>query len=120
MSTLGKEIYRFDRFRIDSVKRLLFEDDEIVSLTPKAFDTLLALVEGLGDVLSKEELMQSVWPNQFLEENNLAQNIHAIRRALGEGSGKAKYVETIPKRGYRFVGQIEVSTVRDRQTDLNA
>jgi len=120
MSTLGKEIYRFDCFRIDSGKRLLFEDDQIVSLTPKAFDTLLALVEGLGDVLSKEELMQIVWPNQFLEENNLAQNIHAIRRALGEGSGKAKYVETIPKRGYRFAGQIEVSTVRDRQTDLNA
>jgi DNA-binding winged helix-turn-helix (wHTH) protein/pimeloyl-ACP methyl ester carboxylesterase len=120
MSNSGKEIYRFDQFQVDASKRLLFENGEIVSLTPKAFDTLLALVESQGNVVSKEELMQIVWPNQFLEENNLAQNIHAIRRALGEGIGNARYVETIPKRGYRFVAQIEVSTKTERQLDVGA
>ena len=120
MSSFGKEIYRFDRFQVDAGKRLLFENGEIVALTPKAFDTLLALVESQGNVVSKEELMQIVWPNQFLEENNLAQNIHAIRRALGEGSGKAKYVETIPKRGYRFVAQIKASTLAERQMEVGA
>ena len=120
MSNSGKEIYRFDQFQVDASKRLLFENGEIVSLTPKAFETLLALVESQGSVVSKEELMQIVWPNQFLEENNLAQNIHAIRRALREGSGKARYVETIPKRGYRFVARVEVSTKPERQLDVGA
>lgn len=118
MRTSEKQIYRFDRFRLDPSKRLLFDNNEIVSLTPKAFDTLLALVESCGNVLSKEELMQIVWPDQFLEENNLAQNIHAIRRALGESTGKARYVETIPKRGYRFVGEIEVTTKPEQMSDL--
>jgi DNA-binding winged helix-turn-helix (wHTH) protein/pimeloyl-ACP methyl ester carboxylesterase len=101
-------IYVFGQFSLDVSKQLLFADDEIVTLTPKAFDTLLVLVENRGRVLSKEELMHLVWPDQFVEENNLAQNIHVIRKSLHDGVGGLKYIETIPKRGYRFVAEVEV------------
>ncbi|HEY6403172.1 MAG TPA: alpha/beta fold hydrolase [Blastocatellia bacterium] len=110
MSGQTKQAYIFGRFRIDASKRLLFEGNELVTLTPKAFDTLLALVENRGTVLSKEELMRLVWAEQFVEENNLAQNIHSIRKSLGEGSEGVKYIETIPRRGYRFVANVEVLT----------
>ena len=110
MSSQTTKAYLFGRFRIDAGKRLLFAKDELVALTPKAFDTLLALVENRGTVLSKEELMRLVWADQIVEENNLAQNIHSIRKSLGEGSEGAKYIETIPKRGYRFVADVEVLT----------
>ncbi|HEU0184581.1 MAG TPA: alpha/beta fold hydrolase, partial [Blastocatellia bacterium] len=110
MSGQTKQAYVFGRFRIDTGKRLLFEGNELVALTPKAFDTLLALVENSGTVLSKEELMRLVWAEQFVEENNLAQNIHSIRKSLGEGGEGVKYIETIPRRGYRFVADVEVLT----------
>ena len=110
MSSQTTRAYVFGRFRVDAGKRLLFAKDELVALTPKAFDTLLALVENRGTVLSKEELMSLVWADQFVEENNLAQNIHLIRKSLGEGSEGVKYIETIPKRGYRFVADVEVLT----------
>ena len=110
MSSQTTQAYVFGRFRVDAGKRLLFAKDELVALTPKAFDTLLALVENRGTVLSKEELMSLVWADQFVEENNLAQNIHLIRKSLGEGSEGVKYIETIPKRGYRFVADVEVLT----------
>src|SRR5262245_56386918 len=110
MSNQTMQAYVFGRFRIDAIKRLLFAGDELVTLTPKAFDTLLALVENRGTVLSKEELMRMVWAEQFVEENNLAQNIHSIRKSLGERSEGVKYIETIPKRGYRFVADVEVLT----------
>lgn len=102
-----KPVYLFGQFRLDARQRLLFAADEIATLTPKAFDLLLVLVEHRGNVLSKEDLMQLVWGGQFVEENNLAQNIHKLRKALGEGTGGVKYIETIPKRGYRFVGDVE-------------
>jgi DNA-binding winged helix-turn-helix (wHTH) protein/pimeloyl-ACP methyl ester carboxylesterase len=104
------QAYVFGRFRVDAGKRLLFANGELVALTPKAFDTLLVLVENRGTVLSKEELMRLVWADQIVEENNLAQNIHSIRKSLGEGSEGVKYIETIPKRGYRFVADVEVLT----------
>ncbi len=111
MSERGQRVYGFGRFRLDAGKRLLFAGEEVVGLTPKAFDTLLALVEARGRVLGKEELMRRVWAEQFVEENNLAQNIYAVRRALGDGAEGVKYVETIPKRGYRFAAEVKVLEV---------
>src|ERR1044072_3723831 len=108
MSERDNRIYAFGRFQLDTGKRLLCEGDEVVTLTPKAFDTLLALVENRGRVMSKEELMGLVWADDFVEENNLAQNIHAVRKILGDGMDGAKYIETIPKRGYRFAADVEV------------
>ena len=106
MSSQEKRNYVFGRFRLDAGQRLLFAEDEVVTLTPRAFDLLLALVENSGSVLSKEELMGTIWAGQIVEENNLAQNIHKVRKALGEGTTGARFIETIPKRGYRFVAQV--------------
>jgi pimeloyl-ACP methyl ester carboxylesterase/DNA-binding winged helix-turn-helix (wHTH) protein/class 3 adenylate cyclase len=89
---------------VDATERVLFNENRPVSLTPKAFDTLLALVEHSGHVLTTEELMAQVWPDSFVEGNNLAQNISTLRKVLGAGG--AKYIETIPKRGYRFVADV--------------
>ncbi len=99
--------YAFGKFRLDADSRLLFVGDEVATLTPKAFDTLLALVESRGAVLSKDDLMRRVWPDQAVEENNLAQHIHLLRK-LG-----VTYIETIPKRGYRFLAPVAVSGETD-------
>lgn len=100
----AKRFYLFDAFRVDAVERTLFKENREVPLTPKVFDTLLVLLENSSHVLTKKELMQSVWPDSFVEENNLAQNISILRKALGEG-----YIQTVPKRGYRFVADVRTS-----------
>ena len=107
MTKQPKHFYEFGDFRIDvSERTLLGRSGVVVQLTPKAFDTLLLLVENGGHVLGKRELMEKVWPESFVEENNLAQNISVLRKALGEGARGVKYIETVPKRGYRFVGGV--------------
>jgi DNA-binding winged helix-turn-helix (wHTH) protein len=92
---------------MDVEERTIYDRKSIVPLTPKAFDTLLALVEKSHHVISKQELMEKVWPNTFVEENNLAQNISVLRKAL-EAKGE-KLIETVPKRGYRFVVDVSES-----------
>lgn len=106
--------YVFGVFRIDVTQRVLFNRDGPVTLTPKAFDTLLVLVENSGQVIGKKDLLEQVWPDSFVEENNLAQNISLLRKALGDGA--TKFIETIPKRGYRFVA--EVQETRDQDADV--
>jgi pimeloyl-ACP methyl ester carboxylesterase/DNA-binding winged helix-turn-helix (wHTH) protein len=101
--------YTFGTFRLDVTERVLFHENRPVSLTPKAFDTLLALVQHSGHVLTTEELMAQVWPDSFVEGNNLAQNISTLRKVLGPDV--AKFIETVPKRGYRFVA--DVKEIRD-------
>jgi pimeloyl-ACP methyl ester carboxylesterase/DNA-binding winged helix-turn-helix (wHTH) protein len=101
--------YTFGTFRVDATERVLFNENRPVSLTPKAFDTLLALVQHNNHVLTTEELMAQVWPDSFVEGNNLAQNISTLRKVLGAGG--AKFIETVPKRGYRFVA--DVREIRD-------
>ena len=109
-----KRFYVFGLFRIDITERVLLHQQGSVPLTPKAFDLLLMLVENSGHVLEKEELMKEVWPDSFVEENNLAQNISTLRKVLGpEG---AKFIETIPKRGYRF--SANVTETEDEAPDL--
>ena len=103
----GGRVYLFDVFRVDADERLLFKGEREVPLTPKAFDTLLVLIENCRHVLTKKELMQKIWPDTFVEENNLAQNISILRKALGEEN----YIQTVPKRGYRFIA--DVSTAPD-------
>ncbi|MET0623646.1 MAG: alpha/beta fold hydrolase [Pyrinomonadaceae bacterium] len=114
----SKRLYAFGAFRLDADERVLFGEAGVVPLTPKAFDTLLALVENSGHVLGKEELMRRVWPDSFVEENNLAQNISALRKALCEDGGGRKYIETVPRRGYRFIADVregpDVSAARER------
>ena len=102
-----KQLYEFGPFRLDVDERLLMRDGRITPLPPKVFDTLLVLVENSGRVVSKDELMESLWPDTFVEESNLTQNISQLRRALGDGTAEAQYIETIPKRGYRFVAGVQ-------------
>jgi Tol biopolymer transport system component/DNA-binding winged helix-turn-helix (wHTH) protein len=99
--------YEFGPFRIDVSERLLLCKGEIVSLTPKAFDTLLALVQSSGRVLKKDELMQKIWPDTFVEEVNLAHHISVLRKALGNGENGDPYIQTVPRRGYRFAALVE-------------
>ena len=100
------KIYRFSSFSLDAAERLLFDGERSVQLPPKAFDTLLMLVENRGRVLSKERMLAEVWEGSFVEENNLAQNISLLRKALGETTD-ARFIETVPKFGYRFVASVE-------------
>jgi TolB-like protein/DNA-binding winged helix-turn-helix (wHTH) protein/Tfp pilus assembly protein PilF len=100
----------FGPFRLDTVRRLLLRDEAVVSLPPKAFDTLLALVENCDRVLEKSELMSAVWPASFVEEANLTQTISILRKALGERAGEHRYIVTVPGRGYRFVASISQPT----------
>jgi DNA-binding winged helix-turn-helix (wHTH) protein/TolB-like protein/Tfp pilus assembly protein PilF len=106
MSEQIQDFYEFDPFRVDSLKRLLLRDGLPVPLKPKVFDTLLVLIENSGRVVEKDELMQSIWPDTAVEENNLTQNISAIRKALGERRDEHRYVVTVPGRGYRFVADV--------------
>lgn len=98
-----KRSYEFGPFRLDPEDRTLSRDGELVPLTIKAFDTLLVLVENAGSLLPKDELMRRVWPETVVEENNLAQQVSFLRKALGESETGVKYIETLPKRGYRFL-----------------
>jgi Tol biopolymer transport system component/DNA-binding winged helix-turn-helix (wHTH) protein len=102
-----KLLYKFGRFSIDKQNRFLFKDDKPVQLKPKVFDTLLVLVEGKGNVLTKDDMMEKVWAETAVEENNLQQNISTLRKVLGEAENGEQYIETIPRRGYRFVATVE-------------
>lgn len=98
--------FEFEGFRIDPAKRLLFgADDLTVPLMPKAFDTLLLLVEHSGEVLEKDLLLSRIWPDTVVEENNLTQNISVLRKALGEKPGEHRFIVTVPGRGYKFVAE---------------
>src|SRR6185436_7757834 len=99
MTDKASRIYTFGAFRLDGGERLLFDGERPVQLPPKAFDTLLMLVENRGRVLSKERMLAEIWEGSFVEENNLAQNISLLRKSLGETTG-TKFIETVPKFGY--------------------
>lgn len=105
MASSSRQSYTFGVFRLDPVGKVLFRGNDPAPLTPKAVETLLVLVERHGQVVTKDELIRIVWPDTFVEENNLAQNISLLRRVLGE-SGGPQFIETVPKRGYRFVGPV--------------
>lgn len=116
MTTPHSQLYEFGPYRLLPQERLLLRDGAPVALTPKAFDTLVALVERSGRLVDKEELLAAVWPGVVVEEATVAQNIFAIRRALGQQDGGPKYIETVPRRGYRFVPNVKV--FEDRGEEL--
>src|SRR5262249_30059218 len=100
------QFYEFGSFRLNATERLLQRGDEIVPLTPTVLDTLLVLVENSGHIVEKAQLMEQLWPDSFVEESSLTQNISLLRKALADGDITTNYIETIPKRGYRFVAQV--------------
>jgi DNA-binding winged helix-turn-helix (wHTH) protein/TolB-like protein/Tfp pilus assembly protein PilF len=99
--------YEFGEFILDEAERCLLRKGQPVSLTPKAFETLLVLVRRGGHVVEKDEMLKEVWPDTFVEEATLAQNIFTLRKALGQGRDGDLYIETVPKRGYRFVADVK-------------
>ena len=101
-------IYEFGDFRVDAARRLLLQQGRPVALKPKVFDTLLYLASHHGTVLGKDELMQAIWPDTFVEENNLNQNVSTLRRVLGEVPGQNRYIVTVPGRGYRFAPDVQI------------
>src|SRR5947209_10824643 len=109
MVKTAQHFYEFGPFRVDALKRRLLRGGEVVPLTPKAFDTLLVLVERSGRVVEKDDLMERVWPGVAVEENNLTQNVSALRKALGERREEPQYIATVPGLGYRFIASVSES-----------
>ena len=108
MSSLSNHLYRFADFTIDSPQRVLLRAGKPVAITPKAFDTLLILVESVGRIVEKEELKKKLWPDTFVAEANIAFNIQQLRKALGDDARNPRYIETVARRGYRFMAEVEV------------
>ncbi|MDT5261926.1 MAG: hypothetical protein QOC61_930 [Acidobacteriota bacterium] len=106
MSKRAEHFYEFGRFRLDPAQRLLLRDGELVPLTPKVFDLLMLLVENNGQLVGKDELMSTIWPDAFVEESSLTKNISILRKMLGEDPDSPARIETLSKRGYRLVGDI--------------
>src|SRR5205085_4504687 len=106
MSRPAKHFYEFGAFQLDVRERVLRRDGQPVQLTPKAFDTLLVLVEHSGHVVAKGEMIERIWPDSFVEEGNLAFNISVLRKTLAGGSRGAQFIGTVPKRGYRFTARV--------------
>lgn len=120
MQQQPKHFYDFSDFRIDPEERVLLHDGKVVPLTPKVFDTLLSLVEHRTQVVSKDELMKFVWPHSYVEEGNLTQNISMLRKLLGESADAPQYIETVPRRGYRFVAPVNEIMTEDNEAALTS
>ncbi len=110
MSLQGKNFYAFGPFRLDCEKRVLVREGVPVPLGPKAVETLVVLVENAGRLVDKDNLMRRVWPDVFVEEGNLNKNIFVLRKLLGQWGEDREYIETVPKRGYRFVAPVNEVT----------
>jgi DNA-binding winged helix-turn-helix (wHTH) protein len=102
MGNAVKHLLEFGPFRLDPEQRVLLRDQEPIPLSPKAFDLLLVLVQRSGQVVLKDDLMSTLWPDTFVEESNLGQHVFQLRKALGERAQSSSYIVTIPGRGYRF------------------
>ena len=108
MSALSGHMHRFNDFAIDIDQKVLMRGGKAIPLAPKVFETLLALIENHGRIVLKEELMKRLWPDTFVEESNLTFNIQQLRKTLGDNARKPVYIETIARRGYRFIADVEL------------
>src|SRR5215813_13822117 len=111
MTLITKQFYEFGPFRLDPAEGVLLRDGRAISLTPKAFGVLRVIVEHHGHTVTKENLLKAVWPDTFVEEGNLAFHVSLVRKALGEAENGQGYIETVTKRGYRFI--VPVKEVSD-------
>jgi TolB-like protein/DNA-binding winged helix-turn-helix (wHTH) protein len=117
MNKAVRQLYEFGPFVLDPGERLLRHGAARMELSPRAFDTLLALVQNNGRLLEKDALMRTVWGDTVVEENNLSQTIYLLRKALRDGEDGARYIETVPKRGYRFVAEVREFEPAERNGD---
>jgi len=109
----GAPLYEFGPFRLDTAEKLFFKNGEPLALAPKAFELLAILVQQSGHLVDKNELLKEIWPDSFVEESSLTQNIYVLRKALAESNGESRYIETVPRRGYRFVADVKKLSDRD-------
>jgi DNA-binding winged helix-turn-helix (wHTH) protein/tetratricopeptide (TPR) repeat protein len=116
MNGKEKHFYQFKSFRLDVEERQLLNNNETVSLTPKVFDVLTALVERGGHLVEKDELLRVVWTDSFVEEANVARIVHTLRKVLGEDENGNKFIETVAKKGYRFVARVDEVREDSRQS----
>jgi len=108
MSQVSTKLYEFGAFRLDASERVLWRGEEMIVLPSKVFDTLWMLVKEEGRVVSKSELMEAIWTDAFVEESNVSQNIYTLRRTLGVDEQGRQFIETIPRRGYRFAVPVKL------------
>src|SRR6185369_3042139 len=106
MSAQPKNIYEFGEFRLDTQERILSRGNEPVEITPKGFELLWILVENQGRLLEKEELMEKIWTDSFVEEGSLTFNIRQLRIILGDDAHEPKYIKTVRRHGYRFIADV--------------
>lgn len=111
-------VYKFGAFRLDPAKRLLTFNRQPIKIPPKPFDTLLALVERNGLVVSKDELIKLIWAETYVEEANVSQNIFLLRKLLGKDNAGHRYIETIPRQGYRFIGKVREEQQRSVDVEV--
>jgi len=110
MSLAEKDFYRFGEFTVDGGQKVLLHNSKPVALAPKVFDTLLILVSSGGRIVEKDELMNRLWPDTFVEESNLTFNIQQLRKALGDNARQPRFIETVARRGYRFIARLDEPT----------
>src|SRR5687768_3977643 len=108
MNQPEQDIYEFHNFQLDIGKGVLMRDSQPVSMQWKTFELLCVLIKSNGNLIATGELMDKLWADTFVEENNLRQHISALRKALGEGENGIKFIETVPRRGYRFLPEVQV------------
>ena len=111
-----RELYEFGPFRVDAEKEFLLRDGDPVPLTPKTFQVLLVLVRHGNQVVTKDDLMKTVWPDTFVEETNLSRSIFMLRKALGENLQDRKYIVTVPGRGYRLAESVRLVPDQEAQS----
>src|ERR1700754_494528 len=99
-------VFEFGPFRLDTVEKLFFKNGELVALAPKAFELLAILVKQSGHLVDKTDLLKEIWPDSYVEESSLTQNIYVLRKILSDGNSEQRYIETVPRRGYRFVADV--------------
>ena len=114
MSLGTKHFYDFENFRIDPDERVLFCEGKPLPLTPKAFQMLLILVQNRGHVVDKEKLMDEIWADSCVEEGSLSVNARRLRMALNDDASRPKFIETIPRRGYRFIADVKENVDGER------
>src|SRR5262249_35600265 len=112
--------YEFGEFQLEPDERRLMHDGKPVPLTPKAFDTLVMLVERAGHLVEKEELISALWPDSFVEEANVAQHVWTIRKTLGEADHGGPFIETVPKKGFRFTAPVVRKSRLDKESPVSA
>src|SRR5437016_14147817 len=107
MSLAINHFHRFGEFTVDGDQKVLLRNDSPLPLAPKVFDTLLILLDSRGRIVEKEELMKRLWPDSFVEESNLTFNIQQLRKALGDNARQPRFIETVARRGYRFIAEVK-------------